>query len=88
MSAILPKGTRHMAVAKRYDVTIQLSRIAFASNSLPMDGSAMLIDDDMKVIRKEAWVVIARATILFVVLYISFGLDLNKCQPARLRVAH
>ena len=41
-----------MAAAKRYEVEIQLSKTASMANSLPMLGRAILIEEDIKGVRK------------------------------------
>ncbi len=53
ISAILPKGTRNAAAAKRNDVATQLNKTASISNSLPITGSAMLMEELIKGMRKE-----------------------------------
>jgi hypothetical protein len=53
MSACLPKGTRNMAAARMYDVGTQLISTALIRNSLLMAGSAMLMDETIKRVRKE-----------------------------------
>ncbi len=54
MSAILPKGTRNIAVAKRYEAVTQLNKTASMANSIPIEGRAMLTEKIMKGARKEA----------------------------------
>src|SRR5512139_2509729 len=54
MSAIRPKGTRNMAAARIYDVGTQLMSTALILNSPPMAGSAMLIEETMNGVKKEA----------------------------------
>jgi len=41
ISAILPNGTAKTAEANKYAVGIQLSKIASAANSEPIDGRAI-----------------------------------------------
>lgn len=69
ISAILPKGTRNTAAARRYEVATQLNRTAFIPNSCPIDGSAMLTEEPIKGVRKEPNVTISRAAFLFGALF-------------------
>jgi len=64
ISAILPKGTRKIAVERRYAVATQPSNTASMPNSFPMEGRAILIEDPIKGMRKEGNVVIRR-TVFF-----------------------
>jgi hypothetical protein len=52
-SASRPKGTRHTAEARRYDVGIQVRITASILNSLAIAGRARLMDDPMKGVMKE-----------------------------------
>src|SRR5512136_146901 len=61
MSASLPKGTRNMAAARRYEVATQLSDTASIANSAPIEGRAMLIEEPIKGGRKAASVAATRA---------------------------
>ena len=72
MSAILPKGTRNIAAARRYDVGIQPNAMASIANSLPIDGSAILIVEPIKGVRKEPKVAISKAALLLGVSSILF----------------
>lgn len=69
MSAILPKGTRKIAVAKRYEAVTQLSKTASMANSLPIEGRAMLTEEIINGARKEAKVATSNATLLFKLLF-------------------
>lgn len=71
-SAILPSGRREMAAAKMNEAATQLNEIAFIENSLPKEGSAMLIEEPIYGTRKEAMVVTSRATLLFAVSFTLF----------------
>lgn len=53
MSAILPKGMRNTAVARRYAVATQLNSMAFIMNSAPMEGRAMLTEELINAVTKE-----------------------------------
>ena len=66
MYAILPKGTRATAVAKRYEVATQLNKIASMANSFPIEGSAMLMDEPIKGARKELSVATSNTTFLLI----------------------
>src|SRR5512136_1061977 len=61
MSASLPKGTRNMAAARRYEVATQLSDTASRANSSPIEGRAILIEEPIKGGRKAASVAATRA---------------------------
>ncbi|MEM3451132.1 MAG: hypothetical protein QW830_01835 [Nitrososphaerales archaeon] len=74
MSAILPKGRRNIAVAKRYEAVTQPNKIASVANSFPIRGRAILIEDIMKGARKEAKVVTSNPTLLFTVLCIMIAI--------------
>jgi hypothetical protein len=50
-----------MAADRMYDVGTQLMSTALIWNSFPMAGSAILMDETMKGVRKEANVAITRA---------------------------
>jgi hypothetical protein len=65
MSAILPKGTRNTAEAKRKDVATQLSKTASIGNSVSIEGRAMLIEEAIKGVRKELSVVTNKTDHLF-----------------------
>ena len=54
MSAILPKGTAHIAATNRNDVGIQLSKIASVWNSIPIEGKAMLMAALMNGVENDA----------------------------------
>ena len=71
MSAILPKGTRIIAAARRYAVATQFNVTASEANSFPIEGSAILIEDDIKGVRKELVVATSSATPLLVLLLTS-----------------
>jgi hypothetical protein len=71
MSAILPRGTRNMAAAKRYDVGTQLRSTAPIWNSLPIAGSAILIDEPIKGVRNAESVAMRRADLFIIVLSIE-----------------
>jgi len=66
MSAILPKGRRNIAEARRYEVVTQVNKIASIPNSLPMEGSAMLTEELIKGVRKELIVATTNAAVLLV----------------------
>jgi hypothetical protein len=70
ISAILPKGTRNIAAAKRNEVATQLNKTASIANSFPIDGSAMVTEEPMKGVRKEAKVATNKADLLFTALFI------------------
>jgi len=70
ISAILPKGTRNTAAARRYEVATQLNRTAFIPNSCPIDGSAMLTEEPMKGVRKEANEATNKAALLVAALFV------------------
>ncbi|MBA7682772.1 hypothetical protein ES703_91124 [subsurface metagenome] len=65
MSAILPKGTRNIAAARRYAVATQPREMASIASSLPIDGSAMVMEEPIKGVRKEPSVATSRAAVLF-----------------------
>jgi hypothetical protein len=48
-----PKGSKNIAAARRYAVAIQPSDRALRESSLPIDGSAMLTEDDVNGVRNE-----------------------------------
>ena len=60
----LPTGNNHAAVETRYDVDIQLNKIAEALKSTPIIGKAILIDEPMNAVIKAVSVVISN--IIFV----------------------
>jgi hypothetical protein len=68
ISAILPKGTANMADVNKNAVGIQLSKIASAANSEAIAGSAMLTEEPINGVKKEAIVAINRADILLTLL--------------------
>ncbi len=70
MSAILPNGTAKTADANRYEVGIQLNKIASAANSEPIDGRAILIADAIKGVKNEANVATSRAGIRLSILLV------------------
>jgi len=53
-----------MAEAKRYEVGTQLSETASMANSFPIAGRAILIEDPIKGVRKEAMVATSNTTFL------------------------
>jgi len=63
-------GTRNTAVAKRYEVGTQLSETASMANSFPIEGRAILMEDPIKGVRKEAIVAIINTTLLLTLLSI------------------
>jgi len=65
MSAILPKGTRNIAAAKRNEVATQPSSTASIANSSAIKGRAMFTEETMKGVRKEPIVAISKAILLF-----------------------
>ena len=65
ISAILPKGTRNIAAARIYEVGIQLNKTTFIENSLLIKGRAMLTEEPIKGVRKEASVAISNTYLLF-----------------------
>lgn len=69
MSAIRPNGTANIADANRNDVGIQLNRIASVKNSLPMAGSAILMDDPIKGVINDAIIAIIKAGVLTLLLF-------------------
>lgn len=54
ISASLPKGAKKTAADKRNAVATQLSVIAFAENSFPIDGNAILVADPINGVINEA----------------------------------
>lgn len=68
ISAVFPKGTRKMAAAKKYEVATQFNITAFISNSLRMEGRAMLIEAPMKGVMKELMVAMIKAGLRFLLL--------------------
>ena len=64
ISANLPKGMANIADARKQDVEIQLNKIALAANSLAIVGSAILIAEPIKGVKKEAMVATSNADIL------------------------
>jgi hypothetical protein len=68
MSAILPKGTRNTAMARRYAVGTQLSKIASMANSLPIEGRAILMEEAINGARKELKVAISSTAFLLFML--------------------
>lgn len=64
MSANLPKGTRNIATARRYDVAIQLRVMALMENSLPMEGRATLMEAPVNGVRNAVTTEIIRAVFL------------------------
>ncbi|GAI27508.1 unnamed protein product [marine sediment metagenome] len=70
ISAILPKGTRNIAAARRYEVATQLNKTAFIANSCPIDGSAMLMEELIKGVTKEANAATNKAALLVATLFI------------------
>lgn len=63
ISASFPKGTRNIAAARIYEVATQFNRIASIENSFPIEGSAMLMDEPIKGVRKEPSVAMSRAAV-------------------------
>ena len=61
ISANLPKGTRNIAAARRYEVATQLRAIASSENARPIEGRAMFTVDAMKGVMKDAEVETSRA---------------------------
>ena len=58
-----------MAHASKNDVGIQLNKIALVKNSLPIAGSAILMADDIKGVKKDAIIAIIKAGVLEVLLF-------------------
>jgi len=75
MSAILPKGTWKIEEVRRKAVATQLRVRALIPNSLPMEGRAMLTDDPMKDMRKEARVVTSKTGLFSAASADSIGRD-------------
>lgn len=48
ISAIIPKGTENITAARKYDVAIHPRSVAFASNSLSIEGSATFVAEPIK----------------------------------------
>ena len=67
MSAIRPKGTKNMAADRRYAVATQPNKTASIANSLPMEGSAMLVEEPMKGTTNEVNVATSNAALLVAV---------------------
>ena len=65
MSAILPNGTRNIAAARRNEVATQLNKTASIANSFPIEGSAILIEEPIKGVRKAVNVATSKAALLF-----------------------
>ena len=53
MSVKRPNGTRNIATASRYPVATQLNVTASKENCVPMEGGAILTEEDRKGVRKE-----------------------------------
>ena len=70
MSAILPKGTRNIAEAKRYDLEIQPNRTTSILNSALIAGRAIFTAEAMNDERKELDAAIRRTDHLSVTLAI------------------
>jgi hypothetical protein len=64
ISAIRPKGTRKAAAASKYEVATQFNVTASSDSFVPIDGSAILIEDDVKGVRNELIMAIANTTFL------------------------
>jgi hypothetical protein len=64
ISAILPNGTANMAADNKKALVTQFNSTASAPKSNPMVGSAMLMEDPMKGVKKEAMVATRSAAIL------------------------
>ncbi|OIP30742.1 MAG: hypothetical protein AUK23_08075 [Deltaproteobacteria bacterium CG2_30_43_15] len=75
ISAILPKGTRNITAAKRYAVATQLNKTASMANSFPIEGRAMLTEEPIKGVRKDARVATSKAELLSTPLSIFIFLD-------------
>lgn len=75
MSATRPNGRRNTVAAKRYEVVTQANATASIENSLPIDGSAILMEDPMKGVRKEAIVTTSKTTLLLILLSIGFSIS-------------
>ena len=54
ISPNLPKGTKNIAAARIYELATQPNVTASSENLFPMAGSAMLTDENMKGVIKEA----------------------------------
>src|SRR4030042_545299 len=67
LSAILPKGTKNAAAARRYAFAIQLAAIVETENSSAIVGSATTIELARNGVRKALIMVIVRATRLSVI---------------------
>ena len=67
MSATLPRGRRNTVAAKRYEVATHASETALIEKSSPIEGSAILMVDPIKGVRKEA-IVITMSTVLLLTL--------------------
>jgi len=68
ISAILPNGTANIADVNRNAVGIQLSKIASVANSEAIAGSAILTEEPINGVKKEAIVAINKADILLTLL--------------------
>jgi len=64
ISAILPKGKRKAAAESRYAVATQFKETASNDSFVPIEGSATLIEDEVKGVRKLLIMAIASATFL------------------------
>ena len=62
-----------MAAARRYEVATQFSVTASMVNSLPIDGSAILMEDPIKGVRKEPRVATIKAARLIVLVPVLFS---------------
>ena len=85
ISAILPKGTRNIAAARRYEVAIQPSKTAFILNSLPIEGRAILTEEPIKGVRKEVNVATKRAALFIAASSLLMLSIINDFQKKRKR---
>ena len=72
MSATLPKGRRNTVAAKRYEVATHANDTASIENSLPIDGRAILMEDPIKGVRKDAIVTTSSTVLLLALLSAVF----------------
>ena len=84
ISAILPNGTKKIADASKFEEAIQVSVIASITNSFPIIGRAILIDDAIKVVRNEESVITNNAAPLLTVFL--FGSIKILCSEIRCSV--
>jgi hypothetical protein len=74
ISAIRPNGRRKTVADRRYEVGIQANRTASISNSRPIRGSAMFIEEPINGVRNEAMVTTSNTDFLLTLLsFLSAG---------------